>query len=71
MQSQQQLLEQLVKLRGSRTVILGIGNTLKADDGAGPLVCQRLRESGTCAELIDSANVPFPRIHSHRGCFLI
>jgi len=58
MQSQQQLLEQLVKLRGSRTVILGIGNTLKADDGAGPLVCQRLRAGGTCAELIDASTVP-------------
>jgi hydrogenase 3 maturation protease len=58
MQSQQQLLEQFDKLRGSRTLILGIGNSLKGDDGAGPLVCQRLRESGTCAELIDASTVP-------------
>ena len=49
--------KQLNKLRGSATVIVGIGNTLKGDDGVGPLVCQQL-ESKTCAELIDAATVP-------------
>jgi hydrogenase 3 maturation protease len=49
--------EQLNKLRGSATVIVGIGNTLKGDDGAGPLVCRQL-EGKTCAELIDAATVP-------------
>ena len=49
--------QQLNKLRGSKAVIVGIGNTLKGDDGAGPLVCQRL-EGKTCAELIDAATVP-------------
>jgi len=49
--------KQLNKLRGSAIVIVGIGNTLKGDDGAGPLVCQQL-EGKTCAGLIDAATVP-------------
>ncbi|GAG70834.1 unnamed protein product [marine sediment metagenome] len=49
--------QQLNKLRGLTTLIVGIGNTLKGDDGAGPLVCQQL-EGKTCAELIDTATVP-------------
>ena len=57
MGTSEELFEQLSKLRGSATVIVGIGNTLKGDDGAGPLVCQRL-ESKICAELIDTATVP-------------
>jgi len=51
------LLEQLQKLSGSRTLILGIGNTLKGDDGAGPLICQRLAGK-TSADVIDAATVP-------------
>jgi hydrogenase 3 maturation protease len=54
----EQLFEQLSKLRGSRTVILGIGNLLKGDDGAGPLVCQQLQNSKVCADLIDAGTVP-------------
>ena len=49
--------QQLNKLRGSTTLIVGIGNTLKGDDGVGPLLCQQLEEK-TCAELIDAATVP-------------
>ena len=51
------LSEQLSKLIGSKTLIVGIGNTLKADDGAGPLICQNLTAK-TCAELLDAATVP-------------
>lgn len=58
MQTRPHLIERLKELRGSGTLILGIGNTLKADDGAGPLVCQKLRESGTCAQVIDAGTVP-------------
>ncbi len=54
----EQLLQQLNKLRGSKTLIVGIGNTLKGDDGAGPLVCQQLRCAKVCAELIDAGTVP-------------
>ena len=49
--------EQISKLTGSKTLIVGIGNTLKADDGAGPLVCQKLTDK-TSAELLDAATVP-------------
>jgi hydrogenase maturation protease HycI len=53
-----QLYEQLRKFRGSRTLIVGIGNILKADDGAGPLVCEQLRRAKVCADLIDAGTVP-------------
>jgi hydrogenase 3 maturation protease len=52
-----QLREQLQKLHGSRTVILGIGNTLKGDDAAGPELCCRLA-GRTGAEVIDAGTVP-------------
>jgi hydrogenase 3 maturation protease len=58
MGTDQQLFEQLNKLRGSKTVIVGIGNTLKGDDGAGPLVCEQLRHAGVGTELIDAGTVP-------------
>lgn len=44
-------------LLGSRTVILGVGNTLKADDGVGPLVCRRLA-GRISATIIDAGTVP-------------
>ncbi|UCG57328.1 MAG: hydrogenase 3 maturation endopeptidase HyCI [Phycisphaerales bacterium] len=50
-------LEQLNKLQGSKTVIVGIGNTLKGDDGAGPLVCQKLMGK-VAAEVVDAGTVP-------------
>jgi len=53
-----QLYEQLRKFRGSRTLIVGIGNILKADDGAGPLVCEQLGRAKVCAGLIDAGTVP-------------
>ncbi len=40
------------------TVIMGVGNTLKADDGAGPVVCGRLASAGTRAKVIDAGTVP-------------
>ncbi|MHC4424321.1 MAG: hydrogenase 3 maturation endopeptidase HyCI [Planctomycetota bacterium] len=58
MGAEQQLFEQLNKLRGSKTVIVGIGNTLKGDDGAGPLICEQLRQGGVGAEVIDAGSVP-------------
>ena len=57
MGTDEQLFEQLNKLRGSKTIILGIGNTLKGDDGAGPAVCERIAGK-VCAEVIDAATVP-------------
>jgi hydrogenase 3 maturation protease len=53
----QQLLESLTPWRDSKVVILGVGNTLKGDDAAGPLVCERL--SGRVpARVIDAGAVP-------------
>jgi hydrogenase 3 maturation protease len=58
MGANQQVFEQLNKLRGSKTIIVGIGNTLKGDDGAGPLVCEQLRRAGIAADVIDAGTVP-------------
>jgi hydrogenase 3 maturation protease len=52
-----ELFEQLNKLRDFSTVIVGIGNTLKGDDGAGPMVCEQIRGK-VCAEVIDTGTVP-------------
>jgi hydrogenase 3 maturation protease len=57
MGADQQLTEQLNKLRGTRTLIVGIGQLLKGDDGAGPLICQQLAGK-TSADLIDAGTVP-------------
>jgi hydrogenase 3 maturation protease len=58
MRNEQSPLQQLTTLRGSDTIILGIGNELKADDGAGPLICQQLKKTKICAEPIDAGTVP-------------
>jgi hydrogenase 3 maturation protease len=58
MGTDEQLFEQLNKLRDTATVIVGVGNTLKGDDGAGPLVCRQLRQAKVRAELIDAGTVP-------------
>jgi len=52
------LFEQLNKLHDPATIILGIGNMLKGDDGAGPLVCEQLAAAKISAELIDAGTVP-------------
>ncbi len=57
MGDEDRIFEQLNKLRGSKTVLVGIGNTLKGDDGAGPLLCQELTGK-ICAELINADTVP-------------
>lgn len=49
--------ECLSALRGTRTVILGVGNTLKGDDGVGPLLCARLAGK-VSAVVIDAGTVP-------------
>ncbi len=58
MGAEQEFTEHLKKLRGSRTLIVGIGNALKGDDGAGPLVCEQLGRMGASVELIDAGTVP-------------
>ena len=58
MNSGKSLFEQLNKLRSSAAIILGIGNILKGDDGAGPLVCEQLKAAKISAEPIDAGTVP-------------
>lgn len=47
----------LAHLRGSRLVILGVGNVLKGDDAAGPLVCEKVIDR-LSAKVIDAGTVP-------------
>jgi hydrogenase 3 maturation protease len=58
MGTDQELFEQLNRFRDFKTLIVGIGNTLKGDDGAGPLVCEQLEQVKVSAELIDAGTVP-------------
>ncbi len=51
------LTAELGALRGTRTVILGVGNVLKGDDGVGPLLCERLAGQ-VSAQIIDAGTVP-------------
>jgi len=53
-----ELFNQLNKLRGSKTVIVGVGNVLKGDDAAGPLLCHELQKTGVCAQVIDAGTAP-------------
>lgn len=57
MGSSEELLDSLTGLRGSKTLILGVGNVLKGDDAAGPLVCERL-QGNVSATVIDAGTVP-------------
>jgi hydrogenase 3 maturation protease len=52
-----QLLESLAHWRESKAVILGVGNILRGDDAAGPLVCERL-SGRVSARVIDAGAVP-------------
>ena len=58
MGSEQQIFEQLNKLRVSSTIIVGIGNTLKGDDAVGPFICEQLRQAKISAQIIDAGTVP-------------
>ncbi len=57
MRDNRELTEGLSRLRGSDTVILGVGHILKGDDGVGPLVCENLT-GGVSAKVIDAGTVP-------------
>jgi hydrogenase 3 maturation protease len=54
---EKELRQILSPLRESRTIILGIGNSLKGDDGAGPALCEKLKGKINC-EVIDTGTVP-------------
>jgi hydrogenase 3 maturation protease len=57
MGADRQLSEFLETLCGSNVLILGVGNVLKADDAAGPLVCERL-SGKISAKVIDAGKAP-------------
>lgn len=57
MEVDQQLRGTLAQWRRSRVVILGVGNTLKGDDAAGPAVCERL-SGRVSARVIDTGATP-------------
>jgi hydrogenase 3 maturation protease len=52
-----EILESLARWRDSAVVILGVGNVLKGDDAAGPLVCERL-SGRLSATVIDAGPAP-------------
>jgi hydrogenase 3 maturation protease len=56
-QSLRNLLGQLGKFIPAETVIVGIGNILKGDDGAGPKFCNVLRGK-IASEVIDAGTTP-------------
>jgi len=56
-QSLRNLLGRLGKLIPAKTVIVGIGNILKGDDGAGPKFCSALGGK-IAAEVIDAGTTP-------------
>jgi hydrogenase 3 maturation protease len=58
MGTNRRLKQQLDKLRNTKTLIVGIGNLLKGDDAAGPIVCQKLCDAGASAEIIDAGTAP-------------
>ncbi len=58
MATNKQLIRRLSKLRDSTTLVIGIGNILKGDDAAGPLVVEQLQSMAVSAELIDAGTVP-------------
>lgn len=52
-------LESLLKtIKPSDTVLVGIGNTLKGDDGAGSILAERLRMLYTTPAVQDAGSVP-------------
>ncbi|MCK5000012.1 MAG: hydrogenase maturation protease [Anaerohalosphaera sp.] len=57
MANDEQLFECLSKCASQKTIIVGIGNTLKADDGVGPAICERIR-SVIPVDVIDTGTVP-------------
>ena len=62
METDDNLFSQLVAFCGQNILIVGIGNTLKGDDGVGSLICQRLKVKFP-DRIIDTGTVPENYIH--------
>ncbi len=51
------LADKTAVLPAENIVILGVGQTLKGDDGAGPVLCERIRNR-VAAHVIDAGTIP-------------
>ena len=51
------LAEKIAGLQAEDIVIVGMGQTLKSDDGAGPALCEAVRNR-VAAHIIDAGTVP-------------
>jgi hydrogenase 3 maturation protease len=58
MSTQHQLKSRLNSVRDSAVLIVGVGNILKGDDAAGPLLCEKLIQAGISIEVIDTGTAP-------------
>jgi len=52
-----ELCGQLKTICGRKTLVVGMGNTLKGDDGAGCFVCEQLKDTAP-QQVIDAGTVP-------------
>lgn len=50
--------ELAARLSGKRFGLVGVGNTMKGDDGAGPALVALLAERGAAFPLVDASEVP-------------
>jgi hydrogenase 3 maturation protease len=57
MDTHDKLREQLRKICERKTLVVGIGNTLKGDDGAGCIVCEQLKDIAP-GHIVDAGTVP-------------
>jgi hydrogenase 3 maturation protease len=58
MSTQHQLKSRLNSIRDSAVLIVGVGNILKGDDAAGPLLCEKLKQAGISTQVIDAGTAP-------------
>jgi len=58
MMAEKSAAEQLREYLQGKALIMGIGNPLRGDDGAGPRLIESLRESGSKSLLIDAGSAP-------------
>jgi len=57
MSGESEIFEQLKNLAGLKTLILGVGQILKGDDGVGPILCQKL-SGRISADIMEAGTVP-------------
>ncbi len=50
--------EPLEQLKDKRTLIVGMGNAMRGDDGIGPAICEALNRFSLTADILDVGTVP-------------